>query len=347
MPDMPTLRDVATAAGVSKSTAQRALSNDPRCSKQTRDAVQKVAQRMNYVPDPVFAAVGTRRRTKKLHGTPLAYLTATVEGKQTAGGNYFSFCQKRAAELGYRLDLVDIPQLDAPKRLWQMLYARGFAGVLIGSVRNNYHSLLLENHQFPAVCVGRIDPLPYHTSRPAIQLGTRRAWDEVFKLGYRRIGAAIFQHDPPVEDDFSRFSAVVGSQMRDLPRECHIPPLVDAKFHDNAAFIGWVKNHQPDVVIGFHEGLYFLLQDAGFKIPRDIGFASLHKLIPDNYPRIAGVCENEDLVAISAVNLLDQMIRHGERGIPPSPINIMVEGTWNPGKTLRSQLKPAAKNAKL
>jgi len=336
MSEIPTLRDVAAAAGVSKSTAQRALTNDPRCSAKTRLKVQRVAAEIHYVPDPIFAAVGTRRRTKRVHGTPIAYLVALSEGRQLAGESYFPWCQERAAALGYRLELIDLNLLEAPKRLWQMLYARGFAGVLIGSVRTNFHPLMRENHQFPAVCVGRIDPLPFHTTRPAIQLGVRRAWEEMIKLGYRRIGAAIFRHHPPVEDDFSRFSAVVGSQMTDLPDVEHIPPLT-SDFLDRTPFMAWVERYKPDAVLAFHDGLYFHLIDGGYKIPRDIGFASLHKNVDDMDPRIAGVCENAPLVAVSAVNFLDQMIRHGERGLPTAPVNIMVEGTWSQGKTLRSQ----------
>ena len=342
MPEIPTLRDVAAAAEVSKSTAQRALANDPRCAAKTREKVQRIAKEIHYVPDPIFAAVGTRRRTKRVHGTPIAYLVALSEGRQQAGEQYFTWCEARATELGYRLELVDLAVLEAPKRLWQMLYARGFAGVLIGSVRSNFHPLMMENRQFPAVCVGRIDPLPFHTTRPAIQLGVRRAWEEMIKLGYRRIGAAIFRHAPPVEDDFSRFSAVVGSQITDLPNEEPIPPLTSA-FMVREPFMDWVEQYKPDAVLAFHDGLYFDLIDAGYKIPRDMGFASLHKNVNDMDPRIAGVCENAPLVAVSAVNFLDQMIRHGERGLPPAPVNIMVEGTWSQGKTLRSQLPPDPK----
>jgi LacI family transcriptional regulator len=337
MPEIPTLRDVAAAAGVSKSTAQRALANDPRCSARTREIVQRVAAEIKYVPDPLFAAVGTRRRTRKVHGTPIAYLVALSEGKQEGGAKYFPWCQERAAELGYRLELIDIAQLEAPKRLWQMLYARGFAGALIGSVRSKFHPLLMENNQFPAVCAGRIDHLPYHTARPAIQLGVRRVWDEMIKLGYRRIGAAIFQHNPPLEDDFSRFSAVVGLQMIDLPHEIPIPPLT-SDFNDLTKFMPWVEQHKPDAIIAFHDGLLFDLRDAGIKVPRDMGFASLH-LDEKTDPSISGICENNRLVAISSVNFLDQMIRHGERGLPEAPINLMIEGTWIPGKTLCSQIK--------
>lgn len=338
MPDLPTLRDVAAAAGVSKSTAQRALANDPECSEKTREKVQKIAEDLHYVPDPLFAAVGTRKLSKRTHGTPIAYLVALPEGQQKVGQPHFDSCQARAAEIGYRLEYIDISQLESPKQLWQLLYARGFAGVLVGSVRANFHPLIMENQRFPLVCVGRIDHLPFHTTRPAIQLGVLRTWREMTACGYRRIAAAIFKHNPPVEDDFSRYSAIVGLQRMDFPDDDQIPPFT-SDFSDREGFLRWVKQHQPDAVLGFHEGLYFDLKDAGYKIPRDLGFASLHKNPKNIDPKISGIYDNPYFVAISAVNLLDQMIRHGERGLPSVPVNIMVEGTWTPGKTLRPQRK--------
>jgi len=64
MPERPNLLDVAAAAGVSKSTAQRALANDSRCAEKTRSRVRGIAEKMGYVPEPIFAAVGARRRSK-------------------------------------------------------------------------------------------------------------------------------------------------------------------------------------------------------------------------------------------------------------------------------------------
>lgn len=46
----PTIIDVATAAGVSKSTVSRVIQKDPRVAEQTREAVQRAIAELGYVP---------------------------------------------------------------------------------------------------------------------------------------------------------------------------------------------------------------------------------------------------------------------------------------------------------
>lgn len=334
MPERPNLSDVAAAAGVSKSTAQRALAHDSRCAEKTRKKVLGVAADIGYVPDPVFAAVGARRRAKgKKDAAPLAYLLAlNKSGKQRGGANYLPHCKMRATALGYRLEAIDIGKLESPQKLWWTLYAKGFVGVLIGSVRQDFREILLTNTLFPTVCVGRLDPLPFHTVRPSIEAGVRVVWQQVVNCGYKRIGAAIFRHDPQLEDDFSRFSTIVGSQLMDFPDEEAIPPLV-CDFEEQDHFDLWFKRYKPDAVIGFHDGLIKRLEDAGYRVPADVGFASLHR----QSSKVCGLHENVGMCATSAVNFLDQIIRHGERGIPETPINLMIESDWMEGSTLRRQ----------
>ena len=332
MPERPNLSDVAAAAGVSKSTAQRVLAYDSRCAEKTRTKVLRVATEMGYVPDPVFAAVGARRRSKnRKDAAPLAYLVAqTKPGKPSGGANYFPHCKARAEALGYKLELINIAKLESPQRLWQILYAKGYVGILVGSVRQEFHEILLTNNLFPTVCVGRLDPLPYHTIRPSIQAGVRVVWQQVVSRGYKRIGAAIFRHDPVLEDDFSRFSTIIGSQLTDFPQNEPIPSLV-CDFDEKDGFIPWIKRYKPDAVIGFHDGLLDLLKNAGYRIPDDIGFATLHR----KSSKVCGLNEDVETCAASAVNFLDQIIRLGERGIPKTPINLMIESKWIDGDTLR------------
>ena len=332
MPERPNLSDVAAAAGVSKSTAQRVLAYDSRCAKKTREKVLRVAAEMGYVPDPVFAAVGTRRRSKnRKDAAPLAYLVAqTKSGKPSGGANYFPHCKARAEALGYKLELINIAELESPRSLWQILYAKGYVGILVGSVRQEFHDILLTNDLFPTVCVGRLDPLPYHTIRPSIQNGVRTVWQQLVSRGYKRIAAAIFRHNPVLEDDFSRFSTVIGSQLTDFPDDDPIPSLV-CDFYEKDSFIPWVEFHKPDAVIGFHDGLLDQLVEAGYRVPEDIGFATLH----GKPSKVCGLNEDVETCAASAVNFLDQTIRLGERGIPKTPINLMIESKWMDGNTLR------------
>jgi LacI family transcriptional regulator len=325
----PSLKDVAREAGVSRATAQRALSNSPRCLPETKAKVQAAAASLGYKPQPVFAAMGARSRRTLMGDLPLAYIEAT-ESRHRAGGAYFEAASERAYALGYKLHRIDLDTWTPIQRIWDILHTRGFGGVLVGGVRADNHSILLENKRFPIVCCGRVDPLPFHTVRPAILSAVKRAFEEITDKGYRRIGAAVLRHDPPVEDDFSRLATALGCLHGLGPEYGKIPPLA-CDIAAGAELVNWLREFRPDAVLGFHDGLLSEIRDAGFRVPEDIAFASLHRGTAEP---VAGLDQNYRAIAFAAVNLIDQLIRHGEVGIPGDPLTITVEASWFEGPTL-------------
>src|SRR3970040_104874 len=76
------LEDVARMAGVSRSTASRAVVDDPRISEPTRNAVKAAAIRLRYVPNA--AARGLRARRTRILGLLLGDLSEPFHG-QIAG----------------------------------------------------------------------------------------------------------------------------------------------------------------------------------------------------------------------------------------------------------------------
>lgn len=58
---MPTIRDVAAAAGVAPITASRALSNKPDVKEETRQQILEVARRLGYRPNQPARALRTQR----------------------------------------------------------------------------------------------------------------------------------------------------------------------------------------------------------------------------------------------------------------------------------------------
>ncbi|WP_199521020.1 LacI family DNA-binding transcriptional regulator [Jiangella anatolica] len=60
-PDPPTLQTVAAAAGVSRSTASRAINGEPRVSPETVEAVQRAVRELGYSPNPAARTLVTRR----------------------------------------------------------------------------------------------------------------------------------------------------------------------------------------------------------------------------------------------------------------------------------------------
>lgn len=333
-----TLTEIGKRLGLGKSTVQRAMANDPRCNRETAVRVRSAAAELGYQPDPIFAALASRRNRRVGDGIPLALLVDERPGTPTEGGYFAKEIPERAAALGYRVETINLRTWDNPRRLWKILYARGVAGVFASSLRAEHLELLAANDLLPLICVGRTDPLPYNTVRPSIQYSVHQVWERMTRLGYRRIGAALLRHSPMIEDDFSRFAAALACRsLSALAEGQPIPPL-RTPLDTPSGIVEWAKEHRPDAVIAFHIGLYFELLAAGYKIPQDIGFACLHQdaVAPGTLRDgvLAGITQDYPLIGRSAVNLLDQMIRHGERGRPEKPITIMVHSEWVDGESL-------------
>ena len=93
------LNDVARRAGVSKSTASRALNGVGELSDETRDAVARAAQALDYRPSPVARSLRTRR--SKTIGLVVPTVTHSFYAAVTNGA------QTILQDRGYRLILVD------------------------------------------------------------------------------------------------------------------------------------------------------------------------------------------------------------------------------------------------
>ncbi len=89
------LADVARMAGVSRSTASRALVDDPRISEPTRAAVKAAAAELRYIPNA--AARGLRARRTRVLGLLLPDLSDPVHGEIAAA------FEKAALAGGYRV----------------------------------------------------------------------------------------------------------------------------------------------------------------------------------------------------------------------------------------------------
>jgi LacI family transcriptional regulator len=181
-----------------------------------------------------------------------------------------------------------------------------------------------------------MDPLPLHTVQPHITNQVRVTWRHMRAAGYRRIGPAIAQHDPPIEDDIDRLGSVLACQ-QELPKKDRIPPLL-TRHNDAASLIVWFKQHQPDAVLGFASGQYYALVDAGIDMSQ-VGYASRHA--PTSNAEIAGTRELNNVVAQESVHLLDQFIRHRVVGLPEAPLHLLIPGRWKTGSSLPD--RPATK----
>lgn len=336
-----THRDIAERTGYDKSTVSLALRGSPRLAEETRRAIQEMAVKLGYRPDPTVSALARQRwmRCEADRGTALAYLVERQKGNYWHQQRHFVAAQERAQERGYILhefDLSDYPSGAAASRA---LYHRGIRGLVLPSMPSkadaDFHGFNWD--QFTVVCcsVGWLRT-PFHVVTADMFEGTRRAWRELIARGYRRIGAALFRHDPVAIDDHTRLGASYAQQCELDDAHERIPFLL-CDPEDQASFLAWFKDHRPDAVIGMHPGVAHWLREAGIRMPDEVGFVSLHTY-PDQ-PE-SGLCVERETVARAAIDLLVTQMHENQWAVPTVQQVVHIKSRWIEGDTLRKVSTP-------
>lgn len=332
-----TLRDVARKMGVHLSTAARALRQDPRISEKTRKIICDGAARLGYRPDPMMSAFSAYRQSTRpaaYHGI-LAWITnfSSEAGWHSLGSDlYFSGARERAAELGYDLQEFWMQAAGMTgKRASQILAARGVQGLLLSPQPLGHGELDLDWAGFSTVAFG------YSTTRPKMHLVSSTHFRSVGalmlhmqELGYRRIGFCTVEHMDERTDYL--WSAAFRSMTAGLPQSRDIP-LCIPPYVTKEIFFAWYERWKPQAIISTESAdIKKWLQSEGFRVPGDVGLASLNLQGPGKTH--SGINEKSHLVGRTAVDMLVGMINRAERGIPRDPLRILLEGQFIRGRTL-------------
>jgi LacI family transcriptional regulator len=336
-----TLRDIAAKAGVSVMTVSRALRNHPNLALETRARILQLAERLGYRPNPMVSALmryrgGGRRTPSEL---ALGFVTNfdTRDGwkKSPLNRDFFKGAAAGAEGHGYHLQEFWLrePRMTA-QRLSQVLYARNIPGLLIAPLPVPLGHLRLDWSNFAAVALGyslawpplhRVVDQQFHSMRLALH--------QLRKLGYRRPGLALRATLDQSAHHHWTAGFLVEQQSRTPAERVPLFVVPDSKWNE-AAFQTWFKKHRPDAVLGLDDQLIGWLEDAGLRVPQNVGFVHLN--CPDTSGRYAGIFHNGAAVGAAAVDFLVDMIHRNERGIPDLARWLLVEGTWQNGATLRA-----------
>ena len=340
---MISLSEIAKRAGVSVATVSLALRGKS-TARATAERVRKIAEEMGYRPNPLLASLATKRFSvaASATGTPIAIFNFPNElnefGNRSQHHPINDIVVREATALGYAPQIYHLENSAKPGPIFRELYHRMVQGVIIsGSMDMNRFGGEFDWSHFSVVSSARYHTsLPFHTVRSNIFKGIKMCFRQLLSRGYKRIGFALGRHDYSIEDDEARHGAAIAMEYSYLPARRRLPVCLGS-FNDEAALLEWVRKNKPDAVIGFTAWAYWILRSNGFRIPDELGFASLHVDKCDPSPFCAGTDENLDEIARQSVFLLDQLVRNKQRGLPPIPTDILVSPTWKEGETLRSQ----------
>jgi LacI family transcriptional regulator len=335
----PTLQTIAKAAGVSPSTASRALNGNPLLSKSTVERVRATATALGYHANPLLSNLmrGVRARGRTVHLGSIAYLTfhdsATAWRANPTYAAFFEGAKDRAHELAFSFEPIwaGEPGLNA-RRLTTILRSRGVAGVIVGPRPTPPEKPILEWDSFSIASVGR--PLPgmvLHQAASHYLRTIERLIHELTARGYERIGMALTRERVPPTDHGWLAGFILYQQTISAARRV---PMFVAESIDAPAFSEWIRREKPDVVIGQRADIVEQLMPLiGMRIPEEIGYALLSRPHEQNAP--AGMDQLPRLIGAAATDLVVNQMSCGERGAPRNPRFVLVEGEWVDGKTVR------------
>jgi LacI family transcriptional regulator len=331
---------IADAAGVHLSTVSLALRNDSRLPEATRKRINDVAKKLGYTPNPLVSMLMARVRRKNTgyRGT-LAYIHTVPEGTPRLEGrvhrNFLAGARRRAGELGYNLDefFLSDDKLN-PKRLTATLQARSITGVVIEHVPSPLvpdRRLPFDIGAFAAASVGvpLASPQLHYVANDQFMRAVVAA-RELLAHGYRRLGLVVNESFDTAMAH--RCSAGFWAVQEYIPGVERVP-ICRLREFDARRLAEWLRRHRPDAVLGTNAAILTLIEEAGRRVPADVGWAHLDWL-PEFKPS-AGVYGNSEHTGAAAVELVVSQLHRGEAGPPAHAMNYLVSGTWMPGKTIR------------
>lgn len=335
----PTMKDIAQKAGVHQTTVSLALRNHPSIPKSTRERIKKVAEELGYSPDPMLSSlIAYRKDRSKTVQTPTIGYIMNVDGDKgleysAARTLFLEGAKEKAKELGYNLEVFYYGGKHYhSKYLDKVLMTRNITGIIIGGFLTHFTDIELTWDYYSIV---KIEVLPFHVRAHTIENNqyqvVRRAFQELRKLGYKRIGLCVAEHDE--KHTRNLFSAGYYVEQSSIPEEDRVPIMVfdGNEFYEELGenlhkITDWVVDNDLDVCISNWRILDPVVKKASERLNRRIYATSLD--LDKAVKRGWGMIQNHEIVGASAVEVLSGLMQHHQKGQAQYPRINLINATW-------------------
>lgn len=337
-----TQKDVAREAGVSHVTVSLALRGRREIPIATRKRIDAIARRLGYSPDPLFQTLSAYRQSRRPSAfrSNLAWINnyhVPAELTRQEGYRlYYEGAKQRAMELGYGLETVNLCEYHYNRRsIERMLDARGIRGLLIAPVQDHHDRIDLDWSRYSAVRFGySMTDTILHTVAASQYRASFIAVEHLAGLGYRKIGY-IHEQEFNVRTGGHFLGGFLSARrhfgLSDLPVLALSVPEGKRENPDWRLARTWFEKEKPDAVIIVAWDVLPQLKQWGFRVPGDVGVASLS--VSENESELSGIHQNERAVGAASCNLLVSLLDRQETGIPDMPMHLLIEGAWRDGRT--------------
>jgi len=324
------LKDIAKRAGLSTATVSLALRNEGTTSSKTRERVQHIAKEMGYRPNPLLASLAARqfRSPESVGQLPLVFLS--TEPRNASAETLYASTREIALEMGYSIDLIHPGSFSSAENLSRTLYNRGGGGIILGPMTGLDRLPALDWDLFSVVSCGPNSLIDrFHTVRASVFADTSKAWTRLQASGFQRIAPVVYSSENQRISDMC-LGAMLACQYRsDLP----VLPVLELNANDRSSLLDYVEMHRPDVVLMPDGRLWNTLKAEPVKSIGDLSFASL-SVKPSEVGEIAGIRASDARIGKACIDLLSNLIRHGQKGVPATKQEILIQSDWSDGATL-------------
>jgi LacI family transcriptional regulator len=270
---LPTIRDVATAAGVSTTTVSKYVNGTQRFSAEVEATIKAVIEKLGYRSNPLAQSMITgRTRSIGLSVLDISnpHFTSIVKG-----------ANRVALAHSYTLLLVDIDETLSHERPLLEELSRRVDGLLVYSRLPEQDMEWMIRLDKPLVFFGRLE----HIKLPCVSGDDRRGGymlaQHLVALGHKRVAYIRFSNSHRDRERMGGIRACLESHgLPLLTFDCDAPTASAGELISASLMLG---EQQPDAIVCYNDlmalGLMKGIQNLGFHVPEDVSIAGF-----DNIP---------------------------------------------------------------
>ncbi len=247
----------------------------------------------------------------------------------------FEGLRARADSLGYVLEefCMNKPNMSREKAA-KILTNRGVRGVVVAPFRGYVRHLPFDFGRFSSVAAGfRVHEPAIDSAVPDHFFNLHEITRHLIRSSHNRIGL-VGEKEYYINNEFrwlGGYLVALGTG-----RGARVPLVFRPIVLTREIFLKWMDEEKPDAVISSVPAVLDWLQEAGLKIPGDLGYAATVCGIDGIYRQnVSGMDNHPDAIGRAAMDLLALRLNRHSRGVPEVASAMLVKGTWVDGGTLR------------
>lgn len=329
---MPTITQVAKAAGVSRATVSRTFTRPELLSPETIKRVRDVAASLGYTPNQVARALSTGRAGN------IALIVPDIANPFFPP--LIRAAQAQADEMGYAVFLGDSDEKPDREDVLLTKMAAQVEGFVLASPRLAEERVRAHAERRPLILINRdIEGLPCILID--VRSGIAAAIEHLAGLGHDRIA---YVSGPPASWANQQRQRAAIETAETLGIQLTAIPALHPTYEAGRRAASELLQIPVTAAVAFDDlvaqGIMAGLADLGCRIPEDmsvVGFDDV--LAATTYPPLTTVAAHSDQAGTQAVGLLNSILKNGrdqtERIVVPT--ELVVRGTTaRPGRPMRS-----------